>query len=148
MQDTISSEVTIGSPVEQVWAALTEPDQVGTWFGNGQPTRIDLRPGGVIIFDHGHGDLPAVIETLDAPSRLAYRWAIVGPAGTDPTPTNSTLVEFVLSAEDGATRVDFTESGFESITDDPEQAAVQYGNNTNGWTTMLDALRRHVEAQG
>ncbi|MGI8459174.1 MAG: SRPBCC domain-containing protein [Propionibacteriaceae bacterium] len=148
MQNTISTEVRIAAPIDRVWAALTEPDQVGSWFGNGQPTRIDLRPGGRIVFDHGHGDLPAVLETVEAPSLLAYRWSIVGAAGTDPTASNSTLVTFRLFPEDGETRVAFTEEGFASVTDDPEQAAHQYENNASGWAGILDSLRQHVEVQG
>jgi uncharacterized protein YndB with AHSA1/START domain len=147
MRNTITADVRIAAPIDQVWAALTEPEQVGTWFGNGEPTRIDLQPGGRIIFDHGHGELPAVIETLTPPSCLAYRWALVGPAGTEPTGTNSTLVEFRLSGEDDSTRVDLVESGFEQVSDDPEQAASQYENNLSGWSRILDGLRSHTEAR-
>lgn len=146
MRNTIRAEVFVASPIEKVWAALTESEQIGAWFGNGQPTRIDLRPGGRIIFDHGHGDLPAIIETVEQPSQIAYRWALVGSAGTEPTDTNSTLVSFRLTSQDGGTQVDFVESGFEEITDDREQAERQYDNNLKGWSRILDSLREHTES--
>lgn len=145
MQNTIRADVFVAAPIDKVWASLTESEQIGTWFGNGEPTRIDLRPGGKIIFDHGHGDLPAVIETVSKPTEFAYRWALVGPPGTEPTSTNSTLVGFRLARRDGGTQVDFVESGFEKITEDPEQAEKQYDNNLNGWSRILESLREHTE---
>ena len=54
--DRIEREVMIAASPERVWAVLTEPAHVGTWFGTGSPAEIDLRPGGLMMLDHGeHG---------------------------------------------------------------------------------------------
>src|SRR5205085_9304392 len=34
-KDRIAREISIAAPVERVWAVLTEPAHVGSWFGQG-----------------------------------------------------------------------------------------------------------------
>src|SRR4051812_24433159 len=106
VDNRIEREIDVDAPVDLVWQVISEPAHVGAWFGSGQPTRMDLRPGGRIVFDHpGHGDIPAVIETVDAPRSLSYRWAVIGPPGAEPGDENSTLVAFSLSSEGESTRL-------------------------------------------
>lgn len=101
-KDRIEREIIISAPVSRVWAVLTEPQHVGSWFGQGSPVEIDLRPGGIMRLDHGeHGQFPTLIVKVDAPNYLAYRWASAYP-GEVATDDNSTLVEFFLAAEDDA----------------------------------------------
>ena len=106
VDNRIERETEIAAPADLVWRAVTEPEHVGAWFGSGQPTRIDLRPGGRIVFDHpGHGDIPAVVETVDAPRSYSFRWAVIGPPGEEPREGNSTVVElFGFGARSSVTR--------------------------------------------
>ena len=46
--NSIEREIIIDAPVARVWDALTEADQIASWFGDG--AEIDLRPGGSAIF--------------------------------------------------------------------------------------------------
>lgn len=72
---------------------LTEPVFPGRWFGSGEPVKIDLRPGGLLVFDHGvHGVIPARIATVEPPHLFSWRWS-QGAAGEEPDDTNATLVE-------------------------------------------------------
>jgi uncharacterized protein YndB with AHSA1/START domain len=97
--DRIEREITIAAPVERVWAVLAEPEHVGQWFGQGKPTEVDLRPGGIMVLDHGeNGMFPTRIEKVDPPYFLSYRWASAYP-GEETTEDNSTLVEFTLSPD-------------------------------------------------
>jgi uncharacterized protein YndB with AHSA1/START domain len=61
-------------PVERVWAAVTDPEQVGRWF----PTRMrfDPRVGGTITFS-GDANMPETtgeILAYDPPHRLGFTW--------------------------------------------------------------------------
>ena len=70
-------------PLERVWAALTEPEQLAQWWCD--EAEIDLRKGGLYAFT-GKTVFPAPppagtkgnfeILSIDIPNRLEYRWFI------------------------------------------------------------------------
>ncbi|MFE0460878.1 SRPBCC family protein [Kitasatospora sp. NPDC058965] len=144
--DRIEREITIAAPVERVWAVLTTAEHIGRWFGVGTPASVDLRPGGRIVFDHPpHGPLPAVVERLDPPHLLAYRWAVAGPQGADPTPENSTLVEYRLAPTEGGTLLTVVESGLAGVLMAEPDRAERHRANSAGWERTLTGLRRYAE---
>jgi uncharacterized protein YndB with AHSA1/START domain len=144
--DRIEREITIAAPVERVWAVLTTPEHIGQWFGTGAPAQVDLRPGGRIVFDHPpHGPLPAVIEQLDPPHLLAFRWAVTGPQGTEPTPANSTLVEYRLAAVADGTVLRMTESGLAGVLASEAERSERHQANSAGWDRILAGLRGYAE---
>ncbi len=88
----IERDVLIEAPVEVVWRTITEPDQITKWFAD--RVALELEPGGQGYMGFGeqqHGG-PVVVETVDPPNRFSFRWN--HPAGEQPVPTNSVLVEF------------------------------------------------------
>jgi len=146
VDNRIERETEIAAPADLVWRAVTEPEHVGAWFGSGQPTRIDLRPGGRIVFDHpGHGDIPAVVETVDAPRSYSFRWAVIGPPGEEPREGNSTVVELFLSGEGERTRLRLVETGFAAVVAPKDELDARYEANSKGWARILDGLRQHTE---
>lgn len=145
LSNVIEKEISVNAPQRRVWSALTEGKHIGHWFGNGKPTRIDLRVGGMIVFDHGrHGDIPTKIETLTPMTVLAYRWAVIGPAGEQPSPTNSTVVSILLEKHGDSTKVRLTEAGFQSIDAKPAELEARYRANDLGWDRTLDELAGYV----
>jgi len=144
--DHIREQILIAAPVERVWSILTEGQFLGSWFGNGEPAQVDLRPGGMIIFDHGvHGALPARIEKVDRPCQLSYRWS-QGDAGTEPTDSNATLVVFTLDSVAEGTVLRVVESGFDSLSDlSAENVQERRGANEQNWPGKLDFMRSYVE---
>jgi uncharacterized protein YndB with AHSA1/START domain len=143
--NVIEQEIFVHAPQHRVWSALTEGEHIGRWFGNGKPTRIDLRVDGMIVFDHGgHGDIPAKIETLTPMTVLTFRWAVIGPAGEQPSPTNSTVVSIRLEAQSDATKVRLTEEGFQSIDATPAEVEARYRANDRGWNRTLNELAGYV----
>ncbi|MEU3714013.1 SRPBCC family protein [Streptomyces catenulae] len=143
-RDRIEREITVAAPVERVWAVLTEPEHVGSWFGQGTPTPVDLRPGGVMHLDHGpYGRFPVVFVTVEPPHRLSYRWAS-GHPGETATEDNSTLVEFTLAPEGGGTRLRVTESGFAALPA-PGSAGATYESHAEGWSGQVENIRRYTE---
>jgi uncharacterized protein YndB with AHSA1/START domain len=146
--DRIEREIQIDAPPEVVWSAITEPEHVARWFGD--RATLDARPGAEASFtwDDG-GTAHARIETVEKPTRFAFRWmrwAIEHPTGAGLDETNSTLVEFTLAPEGEGTRLRVVESGFSGL-DVPEQAILDYhGENSDGWPKELEELRQYVLA--
>ena len=148
--DRIERDITVAAPIERVWAVLTRPEHIAVWFGAGTPNPapvdIDLRPGGVMVLDHGeYGRFPTRIEHVEPPTYFAYRWASAYP-GELATDDNSTLVEFRLTATNDKTLVQVVETGFASlvIPADREETA-GYESHSEGWTEVIKALAVHAE---
>ena len=144
--DRIEREINIAAPVERVWAVLTEPEHVGQWFGQGRPTEVDLRPGGIMVLDHGeYGTFPTRIEKVDPPYFFSYRWASAYP-GEQATEENSTLVEFTLAPDGEGTRLRLVESGFANVWIPAERLdTAGYESHSTGWAEVLENLRQHAE---
>ncbi|GAA1967889.1 SRPBCC domain-containing protein [Kitasatospora viridis] len=146
LPDTIERSIVIDAPAERVWSVLTEPAFLGSWLGSGTPVRLDLRPGGLLLLDHGvHGAIPARIERVEPPARLSWRWS-QGTAGEEPTAANSTLVEFTLTpAPTGGTLLTMVESGFAGLALPVAQAAERHEANSANWPGKLALLRTECE---
>jgi uncharacterized protein YndB with AHSA1/START domain len=135
----IERDVLIDAPVEVVWRAITEPDQISQWFAD----RVELvaEPGGHGYMDFGEQGGPVVVESVDPPTRFSFRWN--HPAGEEPVGGNSMLVEFTL-VPDGhdRTRLRVAESGHELLTwSDAEKDRYTQEHN-GGWGTFLDRLTK------
>lgn len=141
--EQIEREIHINAPAERVWAAITEAEHLGTWFGDAGAT-VDLRPGGEVTLTWAeHGTGYAVIEKLEPHSFFSWRWA--GPAGGRPAPGNETLVEFTLSPSSAGTLLRVVESGFPAL-DLPSDESERYANgNVEGWRSELGELREYLE---
>lgn len=143
-EDRIEREVVIRAPAVRVWAALTEPLHLAQWFGDGGAEVDSLRPGGRITFVwREHGTARAVIEVVDPPRAFSYRWAL--RPDVDPRPGNSTLVEFTLQEEAGATRLRVVESGFAGLEWSAEERARDVKANVSGWAAELGELVEYLE---
>ena len=140
--EQIEREVVIAAPIERVWAVVTQPEHVGTWFGDAG-AEIDLRPGGAIIIrwkDYGTGY--GIVERVEPPHVFAWRGALIGH--TEVRPDNSTVVEFTLTAEGGGTRLRVVESGFHTLAIPADEALKQAEGNVEGWRIKMDELAAYV----
>ena len=135
--DTIERTTELPHPVERVWAALTDPQQFGSWFAD--DAAWELREGAPMeIRWHEHGLAPGLIVTVEPMSRFAFRW---GADGEPLDPELSTLVEWTLGgAADGGTTLTLVESGFRTLHNGPDQIV----DNTTGWREQFDALSAHL----
>jgi len=142
MQDTIERSINIPVDIEVVWAALTSEAGIKEWFGD--EATIDLRPGGEARFgwtEYGSSS-HAIVETVDAPNRFAYRWTAQGADRADVGP--STLVEFTLEQVANGTLVSVRESGFAALPDDIRSKNLQ--ENTSGWNAEMQDLYDYLTA--
>jgi uncharacterized protein YndB with AHSA1/START domain len=140
----IEREIVIDAPLKVVWAIVTEPAHVGSWFSDA--AEIDLRPGGnATLTWEKHGVAKARVEKVEPPHTFSFRWA--RPMGVEPGEGNSTLVEFSLSAEGDSTRLRVVESGFPQLEGLEDEKAKYAAENTEGWELELDDLREYVSQQ-
>lgn len=137
--DRIERSVVVGASTDEVWEALTTDEGMSAWFGD--VAEMDVRPGGEAVFGwDGHGEFSAVIETVEPKMRFAFRWA--ANAGTALADGPSTLVEFLIDAEEHGTRITVVETGFASF---PADVALQhFEENTSGWKHELDDLVEYL----
>jgi uncharacterized protein YndB with AHSA1/START domain len=94
-------------PPEQLWTAITEPDELAHWF----PSAVSMEPraGGTIAFsgDPNVGSSTGTVLVYDPPRRLGYTWGAdelhfeLTPDGVGGC--ELTLVD-VLDTRDGAAR--------------------------------------------
>jgi len=117
-------------PVDDVWAALTEPDRLARWIGTYDGER---RPGGTGTFTMTHEEEPAAeamrIVECDPPRRLVLEW----------TAEEEWRVELDLSTDGGATTLVFTQvftTGFD------------VGDVAGGWHWYLDKFEAEVTGAG
>jgi uncharacterized protein YndB with AHSA1/START domain len=134
----ITRSIDIKAPVTKVWAALTEPDLIAQWFGD--TAEFDASTGAVGLFGWKEHKVRVLVEHVDKPKTLVYRWA--RDVGADPVPGNSTLVRFDLTEVDGGTRLTVLETGFEELSDGTSARE----GNVEGWRSELGELVELVES--
>jgi uncharacterized protein YndB with AHSA1/START domain len=141
--DRIEREVLIDASRERVWAVLTEAEHIARWFGD--QAEIDLKPGGRAVFGWSEYSATheAVIEEVDPPSFLSYRWT--HKADGDTAEGNLTLVEFTLTEVPTGTLLQVVETGFTSLHVSPAEQQKAAEDNTEGWSSELAELKEYAE---
>lgn len=114
-------------PQERVWAALTDPGQISSWF---MPGTIEPRAGGRLELESGEdGGTVGEILQWEPPRLLAYTWIRNG--GTGPAST----VTWWLSGDGNGTRLVLEHADLDI------SSAYDLGA---GWHDFLDRLLWHL----
>ena len=140
--DRIEEQVLLHAPRARVWRALTEPQELGAWFGVRFGDDVVIAPGAVVrgkITNPGyeHVTWEVTVDEVVPESRFSWRWH---PYAVDPafdySQEPTTLCTFTLEdAPDGGTRLTLVESGFDALS--PERRAAGLQMNGKGWTSQL-----------
>ena len=139
--DRVERTVELAHPREAVWAALTTPEGLATWFGN-ESASIDLRPGGAAFMTWTDGyRVKMRVERVEEPSVFGYTWQINGLPDEDP---RRTYVEFTLEAVGDGTRLTVVETGFAQLPDEVYQT--EYDEHVKGWVSELGELASYLDA--
>ncbi|MDQ6836655.1 MAG: SRPBCC domain-containing protein [Actinomycetota bacterium] len=96
MSDRIERELDLEASPEEVWVTITEPG----WLA--EEVELQLSPGGDASFRTGEELREGWVEDVQAPSRLAFWWAV----GEEP----ATRVELTLKPVPGGTRLRVVET--------------------------------------
>jgi uncharacterized protein YndB with AHSA1/START domain len=98
----IRKEIILPATREEVWEALTDPDQLEDWFAN--DVELDLRPGGGASFRWSNGEERfATVTEVEPLRRLAFEWE----DGDNDGPGE---VEFTLDDDADGTRLTVVET--------------------------------------
>lgn len=127
----IERKLTLKAPQSKVWDALTDPENLGQWFG--QNAHFELTPKSMGWFEwQEHGKFFMRIEAFDPKNYFAWRWMSEKDVVFDKSKT--TLVEWNLTPlASGGTTLIMTESGFLT----PKSR----NDNVEGWQEELDHLQ-------
>ncbi len=133
-------ERTLRAPVEKVWKALTDKNEMRQWYFD--LPEFKAEPGFEFRFEAGEKGklfLHVCRVTEVVPNRkLAYTWRYEGYAG------NST-VTFELFPEGDKTRIKLTHEGLETFPALPDFAKENFAA---GWTSFIDtSLKSFVEKE-
>jgi uncharacterized protein YndB with AHSA1/START domain len=128
----IAFERRLGHPIETVWAALTEPEEISAWLG---PGTLELREGGQVSIRTGPEDRPerqrmisGRILVWDPPRVLEHEWIQPG--------LDVSIVRYELEADAGETLLKLTHR--RSVTPGATGGRA-------GWHAYLDRLAAHLD---
>jgi uncharacterized protein YndB with AHSA1/START domain len=149
MPISIEREIFIEAPVDVVWRAITEPEQIVQWFS--EEADVVLKDGyeGALTFTEGGTKEPTVaqitVQAFEPDRSFSYRWTY--EPGVVPGEGNSVLVEFVLVAEPGGTRLRVVESGVDLLDWTQEQKDDYTADHNRGWAKHISDLGEYAAKQ-
>jgi uncharacterized protein YndB with AHSA1/START domain len=138
-QQTIIIERTYNAPIEKVWKALTDKDQMKEWYFD----IPDFKPEVGFEFEFiGKGKKgeeylhKCKITEIIPQQKLTHSWRYDGYEG-------NSFVTFELSAEGDKTHIKLTHTGLETF---PAVEAFAKSNFVEGWTYIVGkGLKEFVE---
>jgi uncharacterized protein YndB with AHSA1/START domain len=128
---SIEFERQLPYPIEDVWEAITDPEQLACWLA---PTTIEPHAGGTIVVEGGPKDLPIEVRRAtgrilewNPPHTLEYEWhqAII----------EDSTVRFELEGDEHSTTLRLRHRWLS-----PANA----GGFAPGWHSYLDRLGAHL----
>ena len=134
---TVTRTVHIEAPRASVWEALTDPDVMVKWFGDGVGFAA-LEPGATGSIDwEGYGSFPIEITEVVPGDAFGFRWSGI-PA--DKLDEYSTHVRFTIADAGTGTDVTVIESGFDKLPGGTRYRRDRLEQNREGWDVELDEL--------
>ena len=69
----VRREIELEAPPDEVWRALTDPDELEQWFAN--DVELEPEPGGEGVFRWDDGDeRHALVEEIEPERRFVFTW--------------------------------------------------------------------------
>ena len=134
-------ERTYNAPVEKVWKALTDVDQMRQWYFDLKEFKPEVGFEFEFVVEHDgntYHHLCRVTEVISE-KKIAYTWRYKNEPG-------DSLVTIELFAEGNKTRLKLTHSGIETF---PKTPAYARKNFEAGWTQIIGSeLKQFVEKTG
>lgn len=132
---TLTCQVDINAPVNEVWTRFTEPDHVTKWYFASEDWHApsatnDLRVGGEFTIEMAAKDQSAGFDfkgtytEVDEPNKIAYELA------------DGRVVDIYFSEEGGVTTV------AEHFATEHENAEA---DQQEGWQSILDSFKKYCE---
>jgi uncharacterized protein YndB with AHSA1/START domain len=123
-------ERTYNAPIEKVWKAITDRDQMEKWYFNIRKFKPEV--GFVFEFEGGNEDRRYLHRC-----QITHSWQYVGHPG-------NSFVTWELFADGDKTTLKLTHAGLETF--DANNSDFDASNFVMGWTELLGtSLKNHVE---
>lgn len=140
---SVTRTIRVAAGPDAVWRAISEPEHVAGWFGDGCETDdggpLAAGTRGRLHFE-GYGWFAFEVTRVDPGRLLAYRW------GQSPDePERMTEAEFTLRRDGDGTYLTVHETGFSGATENDVRTALD--GNREGWDSELDELVEYVESR-
>jgi len=133
-------EIVIDAPIEAVWAAITDGEELTRWFV--ETAKVEPGVGGKFVISWGGGEEGgSTIQVWEPNRRLRVALSIteMGPAKLD---KDSPIVEeYTIERRDGKTVLRLVQS---NVPDAPEWDGFYDGTNS-GWDSFFRTLRHYLE---
>jgi len=125
-------ETVFKAPLQKVWKAITDKDEMKNWYFN----LADFKPEPGFEFrfkggkdpDHQFTHVCKIIEVITG-KKMSYSWTYEGYKGY-------TIVTFEISKEGDNTRLKLTHEGLETFPDDVPDFARE--NFVQGWNYIIE----------
>ncbi|WP_265535091.1 SRPBCC family protein [Pseudomonas saponiphila] len=148
--DRIERKILLQARPAQVWAALSEAEQFGRWFGvalQGQHFIPGQRVRGAVTYPgYEHLTWDVQVEQMLPGELFSFRWH---PYAIDPTHDYSaeptTLVRFDLQEHAGGTLLRVIESGFDGIP--AERRLKAFRMNSRGWDEQMSNIENYLQQE-
>jgi uncharacterized protein YndB with AHSA1/START domain len=131
-------ERTFNAPVERVWSALTDVEQMRQWYFDLKEFKPEVGFKFEFVVEHEgntYHHLCKVTEVIPQ-QKIAYTWRYKGEPG-------DSLVTVELFSHGNKTRLKLTHSGIETF---PKTPAYARKNFESGWTEIIGTeLKQFVE---
>jgi uncharacterized protein YndB with AHSA1/START domain len=134
---TVEQDIFISAGAKLVWEAITTTDQMKEWWADAFEIE-ELKAGARIHF--GREDNRKTMTVLEAtpPEKFVILWP------TPPWYTNAEIQTiFDLKEEEGGTRIEVTETGFEGLDLNVRQRRID--GTVDTYKRMLGKLKEYVE---
>lgn len=129
MTRTIKKKVALSYPIEAVWDALSDPEQLSHWFMEGD---FSPQEGAHFTFKSEGKVFDGEIISAQPPINLAYSW-------TDARLSHTTYVWWKLEDVRGRAVLELEHSGFKGVSDYLQ--SFRYGRY---WSSNIKQLQKHL----
>jgi uncharacterized protein YndB with AHSA1/START domain len=138
LADAIVIERTFNARVARVWKALTDVDQMRSWYFDLKEFKPEVGFEFAFVIEHegNRYDHRCRVTEVIPQKKIAYTWRYEGHEGVS-------LVTFELFADGDKTRLKLTHEGIETF---PKTPAYARKNFEAGWTEIIgSSLKQFVE---
>lgn len=137
----INLDFTYSHPIERVWRALTEPEQIEQWMMKndfkpevGHRFMFRDEPVKILFKEMWDGTTQGEVLECDPPNRLAYTF--------HSPPNPKTVITYTLTSVPEGTKVHFNQSGFHGWRGWMMRRAMNGGWRRMSSGTLLETLER------
>jgi uncharacterized protein YndB with AHSA1/START domain len=155
--DRIEKRITLRSPINRVWRAISDAREFGTWFGvefdapfaagarltaRITPTKVDPEVARLQQPQEGK-TFEITIDRIEPERLFSFRWHPYElQPGADTSDEPTTLVVFELTEIEGGTLLTITESGFDRVPLD--RRAKAFAANEGGWEGQTRLVEKYL----